>query len=285
MDINIENTTFIIVSYKSEKIIYNCLDSLPDNSIKIIIENSKNLNLKKDLESKYKNLTVLLNENSGFGAANNLGIKKCNTQFAYILNPDVTLKKDTFNNLSKSCLDIPDFAIISPVHSDKNYPNYKVRKKYDVMKANVLEVDDIDGFSMLINKNSFKEENYFDENFFLYLENNDLCLRVKKKNQKIYVILNSFIDHKGGASSDPNFSSKIECLKNWHWMWSKFYYHHKHDNYIYAFFKIFKNLISAFLKSILYSILRNNNKKAFYKARLSGCINGLLLKKSWYRID
>tara|TARA_B100000674_G_scaffold474395_1_gene466292 strand:+ start:942 stop:1799 length:858 start_codon:yes stop_codon:yes gene_type:complete len=285
MDINIENTTFIIVSYKSEKIIYNCLDSLPDNSIKIIIENSKNLNLKKDLESKYKNLTVLLNENSGFGAANNLGIKKCNTQFAYILNPDVTLKKDTFNNLSKSCLDIPDFAIISPVHSDKNYPNYKVRKKYDVMKANVLEVDDIDGFSMLINKNSFKEENYFDENFFLYLENNDLCLRVKKKNQKIYVILNSFIDHKGGASSDPNFSSKIECLKNWHWMWSKFYYHHKHDNYIYAFFKIFKNLISAFLKSILYSILRNKNKKAIYKARLSGCINGLLLKKSWYRID
>ena len=184
MDINIENTTFIIVSYKSEKIIYNCLDSLPDNSIKIIIENSKNLNLKKDLESKYKNLTVLLNENSGFGAANNLGIKKCNTQFAYILNPDVTLKKDTFNNLSKSCLDIPDFAIISPVHSDKNYPNYKVRKKYDVMKANVLEVDDIDGFSMLINKNSFKEENYFDENFFLYLENNDLCLRVKKKIKK-----------------------------------------------------------------------------------------------------
>ena len=285
MDINIENTTFIIVSYKSEKIIYNCLDSLPDNSIKIIIENSKNLNLKKDLESKYKNLTVLLNENSGFGAANNLGIKKCNTQFAYILNPDVTFKKETFNNLSKSCLDIPDFAIISPVHSDKNYPNYKVRKKYDVMKANVLEVDDIDGFSMLINKNSFKEENYFDENFFLYLENNDLCLRVKKKNQKIYVILNSFIDHKGGASSDPNFSSKIECLKNWHWMWSKFYYHHKHDNYIYAFFKIFKNLISAFLKSILYSILRNKNKKAIYKARLSGCINGLLLKKSWYRID
>ena len=105
MDINIENTTFIIVAYKSEKIIYNCLNSLPENSIKIIIENSKNLNLKNDLERKYKNLTVLLNENSGFGASNNLGIKKCATQFAYILNPDVTFQKDTFDNLSKSCLD------------------------------------------------------------------------------------------------------------------------------------------------------------------------------------
>ena len=285
MDINIENTTFIIVTYKSEKIIHNCLDSLPENSNKIVIENSQNLHLKKDLENKYKNIKVLINENSGFGASNNLGIKKSNTQFAYILNPDVTFKKDTFNNLSRSCLDISNFAIISPVHSDKNYPNYKIRNRHVFFNENIFEVDDIDGFSMLINKNGFDEHDYFDENFFLYLENNDLCLRAKKTKKKIYIINNSFIDHKGGASSDPDFSSKIEYLKNWHWMWSKFYFHYKHDNYIYAFIKIFKNLISAFIKTILYSILRNNKKKDFYKARLSGCINGLLLKKSWYRID
>ena len=284
MDINIENTTFIIVTYKSEKIVHSCLDSLPENSNKIVIENSQNLQLKKDLESTYKNLKVIINENSGFGASNNLGIKECNTQFAYILNPDVTFKKDTFDNLCRSCLDISDFSIVSPIHSDKNYPNYKIKKKYNFISDNIIEVDDLDGFSMLVNKNNFDESDYFDENFFLYLENNDLCLRVKKNNQKIYVIKNSIIEHRGGASSDPNFS-QIEYLKNWHWMWSKFYYHHKHDSYLYAFMKIFKNLISAFIKTIFYTILRNNKKKDFYKARLSGCINGLLLKKSWYRID
>ena len=284
MDINIENTTFIIVTYKSEKIVHSCLDSLPENSNKIVIENSQNLQLKKDLESAYKNLKVLINENSGFGASNNLGIKKSNTQFSYILNPDVTFKKDTFDNLCRSCLDISDFSIVSPIHSDKNYPNYKIKKKYNFISDNIIEVDDLDGFSMLVNKNNFDESDYFDENFFLYLENNDLCLRVKKNNQKIYVIKNSIIEHRGGASSDPDFS-QIEYLKNWHWMWSKFYYHHKHDSYLYAFMKIFKNLISAFIKTIFYTILRNNKKKDFYKARLSGCINGLLLKKSWYRID
>jgi N-acetylglucosaminyl-diphospho-decaprenol L-rhamnosyltransferase len=284
MDINIENTTFIIVTYKSEKIVHSCLDSLPENSNKIVIENSQNLQLKKDLEITYKNLKVIINENLGFGASNNLGIKECNTQFAYILNPDVTFKKDTFDNLCKSCLDISDFSIVSPIHSDKNYPNYKIKKKYNFISDNIIEVDDLDGFSMLVNKNNFDESDYFDENFFLYLENNDLCLRVKKNNQKIYVIKNSIIEHRGGASSDPDFS-QIEYLKNWHWMWSKFYYHHKHDSYLYAFMKIFKNLISAFIKTIFYTILRNNKKKDFYKARLSGCINGLLLKKSWYRID
>ena len=284
MDINIENTTFIIVTYKSEKIVHSCLDSLPENSNKIVIENSQNLQLKKDLESTYKNLKVIINENSGFGASNNLGIKECNTQFAYILNPDVIFKKDTFDNLCKSCLDISDFSIVSPIHSDKKYPNYKIKKKYNFISDNIIEVDDLDGFSMLVNKNNFDESDYFDENFFLYLENNDLCLRVKKNNRKIYVIKNSIIEHRGGASSDPNFS-QIEYLKNWHWMWSKFYYHNKHDSYLYAFMKIFKNLISAFIKTIFYTILKNNKKKDFYKARLSGCINGLLLKKSWYRID
>ena len=284
MDINIENTTFIIVTYKSEKIVHSCLDSLPENSNKIVIENSQNLQLKKNLEGTYKNLKVIINKNSGFGASNNLGIKECNTQFAYILNPDVTFKKDTFDNLCKSCLDISDFSIVSPIHSDKNYPNYKIKKKYNFISDDIIEVDDLDGFSMLVNKNNFDESDYFDENFFLYLENNDLCLRVKKNNRKIYVIKNSIIEHRGGASSDPDFS-QIEYLKNWHWMWSKFYYHHKHDSYFYAFMKIFKNLISAFIKTIFYTILRNNKKKDFYKARLSGCINGLLLKKSWYRID
>ena len=284
MDINIENTTFIIVTYKSEKIVHSCLNSLPENSNKIVIENSQNLQLKKDLEITYKNLKVIINENLGFGASNNLGIKECNTQFAYILNPDVTFKKDTFDNLCKSCLEISDFSIVSPIHSDKNYPNYKIKKKYNFISDNIIEVDDLDGFSMLVNKNNFDESDYFDENFFLYLENNDLCLRVKKNNRKIYVIKNSIIEHRGGASSDPDFS-QIEYLKNWHWMWSKFYYHHKHDSYLYAFTKIFKNLISAFVKTIFYTILRNNKKKDFYKARLSGCINGLLLKKSWYRID
>ena len=285
MILNIKNTTFIIVTYKSEKVIYECLNSLPEESKKIIVENSKNINLKKDLENKYKNLEVIINENTGFGASNNLGIKKCDTQFAYILNPDVKLKKNTFNFLSESCLKISDFALISPIHSNEKYPNYKINKKYDYVDENIFEVDDIDGFSMLINKKNFDNNDYFDENFFLYLENNDLCLRVKKKGYKIYIANNSLIDHKGGASSDINLFNEIEYLRNWHWMWSKFYYHKKHDGYFYAFFKIFRNLISALLKFVLYSITNNDKKKTFYKARFSGCINSLLLKKSWYRID
>ena len=283
MDLYLKNTTFVIVCFKSQEVIYDCLNTLPKEANKIIVENSNNLNLKKDLESKFTNIEVIINKNSGFGASNNLGIKKSKTQFVFILNPDVKFREDTFDNLTKTCRSIPDFAIISPIHSDSKYPNYTIKNKYRNIEKNIIEVDEIDGFSMLINKSKFEDEIYFDENFFLYLENNDLCLRTKKSAQNIFIIKNSLIDHKGGSSTDISSSNEIEYLRNWHWMWSKFYYHKKHFGYLYGFLKIFRNLISAFLKSIIYSILGNNKKKTFYKARLSGCMNGLLLKKSWYR--
>ena len=68
MKLNLNNITFIIVCFKSENVIFSCLNSLPKISKKIVIENSKNIKLKKQIESKYDNIEVLINENLGMGA-------------------------------------------------------------------------------------------------------------------------------------------------------------------------------------------------------------------------
>ena len=75
MNLNLKNITFIIVSYKSDKVIEHCINSLPKKSKIIVIENSKNLNLKKKLKKKNK-IKIIINNNVGMGAANNIGIKK-----------------------------------------------------------------------------------------------------------------------------------------------------------------------------------------------------------------
>ena len=80
MNLNLNNITYVIVTFKSEKIIHECINSLPIDSNKIVIENSKNINLKKELESKYDNIEVIINENTGMGASNNIGIKKSKTK-------------------------------------------------------------------------------------------------------------------------------------------------------------------------------------------------------------
>ncbi len=283
MDLNLNNITFIIVTYKSNKVIYNCIDSLPKNSNKIIIENSNDINLKKDLESKYDNIEVILNENIGMGASNNIGILKSKTNYAYVINPDVIFKSDTFEKLIKSAEQINDFAILSPVHSNSNYPNYKNKINSNLDK-DIFEVDSVDGFSMLLNKEKFKNLDFFDENFFLYLENDDLCLRIKKINEKIYIINNSLIDHIGASSSNVNQNKEIEYLRNWHWMWSKFYFNKKHKGYLNAFFLVFSNLISAKIKFIYYFLIFNSHKKNIYKMRILGLLNSMLLKKSFFRL-
>ena len=69
--------------------------------------------LKRELERKYDNIEVLLNSNNGMGASNNIGIKKANTNFVFILNPDVIFKNNTFDELILAIKDIKDFSIIS----------------------------------------------------------------------------------------------------------------------------------------------------------------------------
>ena len=278
MKLNLDDITFIIVTYQSEHIIKNCLDSLPKDSKKIIIENSNNINLKRDLESKYDNIEVILSQNIGMGAGNNIGLKLCKTSCAFVLNPDTKFRKDTIINFLETLNDVPNFALASPLNDDPKIPNYK--KIITKINDNTLSVDSIDGFSMLFNLKKFKDQNFFDENFFLYLENNDLCLRVKQKNENIYVVTNSLINHKGSIS----INQKLEYLRNWHWMWSKFYFNKKHYGFFVAIKNIFLNFVSALIKYFFYLIIFKKKKRKIYEMRIKGIINATIGKKSWFRV-
>ena len=282
MDLDLKNITFVIVTFKSEKIIYECINSLPKESHKIVIENSKNIKLGQELEAKYDNIEVIINENIGMGASNNIGIKKSKTKYAFIINPDVKFNHDTLQKIFEASKSINDFAILSPTNEDPNYPNYKESNDYKNLNENIISVDYVDGFSMLINKEKFQNEDFFDEEFFLYLENTDLCLRTKKIGQNIYIIKNSLINHHGAGSI---VSKDLEYLRNWHWMWSKFYFNKKHYNYFNALKKIIFNLLSAMLKYILYSVLFNSHKKKIYLMRMLGLFNSMIGKKSFFRIN
>ncbi len=284
MNLNIQEITFIIVTYKANKIIHNCINSLPKSSKIIIVETSNDLNMKKDLEKKYDNIEVILSKNNGMGYSNNIGLRKVKTKFAFILNPDVLFKEDTFIKLQEEIKNIDDFAIISPIHEDNNFPNYKFSKKIK-FNENILDVEEVDGYSMLLNLEKFKNNDFFDENFFLYLENVDLCRKQKKNNQKIFIIKNSEIRHFGSYTSKLDQSNKIEYLRNWHWMWSKFYFNKKHKGYLFAFAITMPNFFSSIIKYFFYLCTLNNHKKIIFKMRFLGLLNSILCNKSFLRPD
>ena len=284
MTLSLNNLTFIIVTFKSNHIIDECIESLPKNSNIIIIENSNNIELKKTLEAKYSNINVIVQENSGMGSANNKGIKLCKTDYAFVINPDVKFYENTMHELIALSSKYNDYSILAPICDDEKYPNYKIKnKRIKNYYPDFLDVDSVDGYAMLINKNKFSDNIYFDEQIFLYLENDDLCLRKKKENHKIYIAKKAKIHHMGGKSHSPIHEKEIEFSRNWHWMWSKFYFNKKHYGYSIALLIVFPSIITSMIKFFYYFVTSNKFKKKIYIMRFLGLLNSIFGKKSWYR--
>ena len=289
MSITRQNLSVIIVSFKSDHVIHQCINSI-DNQIEIIVvDNSNNVEFKKLIENQYKNVRCVLSPgNIGMGAGNNLGIKNINNDYALILNPDVTLQKDSMDEILKASNQLESFGITAPISNDSKYPNFKLNlnKKQKFDANNPFQVKSVDGFAMLLNLKRLKQIegfSFFDENFFLYLENDDLCEELNKRGENIYVVPKSKINHFGGEAVDPKFKDEIELSRNWHWMWSKFYFNKKHYGYLKAFLKIFNNFISSSIKFLFYLMIFKNDKKKIYQMRLYGLISSMLGKKSFYR--
>ena len=274
-----KDLTIVITTYKSEKKIEKCVNSISSKYKIIIIENSNSKIFKEKIESKYKNVKcILANANLGYGKANNIGITETKTKYVLILNPDTELQNDALNNFFEFVESKEDFAIVGPNQNEfldinldsqsKNSRNYRTNK--------------IKGYAMFLNLEKFKKIGFFDENYFLYLEEIDLCKRVIKNNEKIYICPKINIFHHGAKSVDENFRYEIELTRNWHWMWSLFYFNKKHYGYFYALTLIFPKLISSIFKVFFY-YLTFNERKNIYLYRLKGIITSMLNKPSWYR--
>jgi GT2 family glycosyltransferase len=278
-----KNITIIIVSFKSSHIIEKCIKSINSNIKIIIVENSEDIHIKNYLENKFSNVEVIVaKENLGYGKGNNLGISKANTQYVFILNPDTTLEDNCLEELYKAQLMLrDDFAILAPNFLN-NY-GYFPNKNNDHRNQNLLEVDYVKGFAMLINLKKVNFEKIFDENFFLFLEEIDLCKRIKNNGGKIFVVQESKVQHSAKKASGDSLN--IELCRNWHWMWSLFYYNHKHFGVLTAYRVTIGKFISSIIKLFIALILFNKKNFLIYYYRLSGLLNAFFKKSAWFRPD
>jgi len=276
---SIKDITIVIASFKSEKKIKNCLNSIDKQAKVLVIENSNNLSFKENLEKEFSNVEcVLAGTNIGYGSANNIGLKKVKTKYALILNPDATLHSSALENFIEATKKIYDFAVMAPyIQEEKD----KFDKNY-LKNISPVQVDNVKGFAMFLNISEFKEVGFFDENFFFYFEEIDLCKRLISHGKKIYLVPEIKIDHGGGASHDQSINVEMELSRNWHWMWSTFNYHKKYKGFFVSFFIILPKMSSAIIKVLIYTLIFNKKKKIYYQ-RLSGLINAIMGKSSWYR--
>ena len=274
-----EKITVVINTFKSEDKIKACLNSIDPKFKVIVVENSKNNKFKEMLEMNYPNVKCFLTgENFGYAKGNNFGLAKVNTQYALILNPDAILHPKTLNNFFNSTKKFPNFAIMGPAKQDEYSTSGKNKDEDDI-----FEVEKVKGFAMFLNLYQFKDVGFFDENFFIYLEEIDLCKRLKSKGKTIYLNKNLEINHLGGSSHNQSINLEMELSRNWHWMWSTFYFNKKHHGYFIALIKIIGKFFSSVIKIFYYSLIFNKRMRKIYFQRFSGLFNSISGKKSWYR--
>jgi len=284
------NLTIVMVNYKSDKNKLNaCLKSINIKAKVLIVDHSHDL--KKDqIDIPYNiSLEVIKNKNLGNGAGINCGIENAKTKYVLYLDIDTILSDSFFTKLENAVNEVREFAVIAPKINDfynnkkiKDYGNlsiskffynkifYKIKKETK-LPENINHVFFVSGSIMLIDKELILNKNIkFDENIFMFFEEDDFFHQCFKLNLKIFLIDNMEATHLDGSVLDNTLN--YECFKKWHWEWSKYYFLNKHYNKILILFLALKNLIKFYVKIIFYFFLDKKKFKLF-QSRIDGLIS------------
>ena len=248
----------IIVTYNDLKHTCECLESLEkletkNLKLKIIVIDNASFKFKPNiLKQKFPYILLIKNKkNLGFGRANNIGIKlalKNKADFVLLLNPDTKadIDKNFLNKLIRVGMENKNIGILGPCI--KHQVNKKTLYDYGgVLNVNLvrarhinkvqsslqkggqakfkvqssIERDFVTGACMLIKKEVFEKNVFFDPAYFLYLEDVDFCLQAKKAGFKIVNVSSAQIFHYGGTSITDNkkilqsFKSSVRFTIKW----------------------------------------------------------------------
>ena len=278
-----KNVSIIIITYKSEKIIYDFIKKIPSTIKTIIIENSQNHKLKMDIEKEYKNISLYIRENNGVSSALNFAVDKIDTEYFLQISPDVHFNFENleiFLNYAKILGN--NFAALGPRFLNVDGKSHKQIDK----NLESAEIDSNHGSCMFINKRNFEIIGKFDENFFLYFEETDYCLRGKRKGFKSYQINKIKIETIGRSVNIFNKDQKnLENLLIWHFIWSKFYFSKKKYGTFLTYIIFIPLTIRTIFKTIWYKLLFDKNNHDKYRFRLKGLCQSMLNKKSNLRLQ
>ena len=271
--------TVVIPSYKSRNRIISHISKLSKKLNIIIIENSEDINLKKQISKKFRNTKIYLKRNIGYGRAINFAAKKVNTKYFFVMNPDTTIYNQTLKNLIIAAEKKKLFGMMSPEHISK--------KKSNSTNNNIIEKNTLTGGAMLFNTKIFKKIKGFDENIFLYYEDNDYFTKCNKLNLKLYLIKNSFHYHKKKDSSSATFRTIEEkyyakLIAGWHGQWSKFYYIKKYHGFFYSIVKCSPNLIVNIVQFLI-NLIINYKKAKYIYFKIEGLLSSIIGLPSFKR--
>jgi N-acetylglucosaminyl-diphospho-decaprenol L-rhamnosyltransferase len=211
--VNIMDLSIVIVSYNTSDLIGACLSSviLADDISKevFVIDNASTDGSEAFIRNNFPSVSLIANiENRGFATANNQVLPKCRGRYIFFLNPDTEVISGAFREAISYMDAMPHVGLagtklINPdgtLHESVSYRYLGQRyidRELSSLKGSIACVQ---GSSMIVRLNVMKAVGGFDGDFFLYGEDQDLCLRIRKLGFEIGYIESAVVVHLGGQS-------------------------------------------------------------------------------------
>lgn len=252
------DVSVVIVNFRSKKKTLRCLESLYishwdgiSHEI-IVVDNCSDDDIQKDLGMHFPDVVFIQStKNLGMGGGNNIGIKKASGKFVLILNPDTVVDQNAIKvlfsyinenkdvgivgpkllnqdgTLQYSCLRFP--SVYTPIFRRTILGNFAKKHLEDYLMKDrnhntIMDVDWMLGSCLMIRKNCFgKTQGSFDEGFFMYFEDTDLCRRFHESGFRVVYNPSSLVVHDHMRASADNqwyfaiFKNKLvrEHIKSW----------------------------------------------------------------------
>ncbi|MBD2177245.1 glycosyltransferase family 2 protein [Pseudanabaena sp. FACHB-1998] len=263
--------SIILVNYNGSKFLYSCLSSIEKflnsyNCEVIIIDNFSTDNSNQIVKDNFPSFKLICSKtNLGFGKANNLAVRESKGDYLLFLNTDTVLNENTPQTLLEYLQSNPNIGTISPKitfedgryqlscgnlpsltrecldkikYSLDNHYHSVLSKFYDRQYSKVQEVGWVTGACLMMRRDVFEQIGGFDENFFMYFEDKDLCKRVKELGYKVVYYPHTTIIHLLGGSSHGIKKSVNTYYRN-----SQLYYYQKHLGKVQTFLlRLYLNL-------------------------------------------
>ncbi len=261
--------TISIVNYNAGEYLISCLESLRKVKQEIdfevyVVDNASSDGSAEKAKNKFPEFNFIINkDNLGFGKAHNLVLRKSESQYILTLNPDTEVPSGTLSyiydfmeknkevGIASSKVEKTDGSIDAASH--RGFPTllasflyffFKNDKLYHLTDRDMTkthEVDSVVGAFMFIRKSVLEKIGYFDEEYFLYGEDIDLCFRVKKAGFKVMYVPEVKIMHVKGVSSGikkhsqeksgANKTTRSKSLEYFYSTMKIFYKKHYSKNY------------------------------------------------------
>ncbi len=242
--------SIVIVNWNVRELLFKCLESLFLYAPKIpfevcVIDNASHDGSVEMIQQRFKSVKCISNEsNRGFGAACNQGFAATSGEYVLFLNPDTLLNTASLRPLIATLDEYEDVALVAPAlknsdgtiqQSVRRFPTpfkallefLRLSRPLETSLTTIAEIEQPMGACMLVRRSVLNDIGVFDERFFIWFEEVDLCRRIRDRGHKILFIPQAQVIHSGGQSfaQHPTLRKQKFFYKSYaqylwkHWGW------------------------------------------------------------------